>query len=42
MEYLKRTLRWSGANFGVSQQDVLELGAVGVVTACHEFPVGEV
>ncbi len=41
MEYLKRTIRWFGPNFGVSLQDIRELGAVGVVTACHEVPIGE-
>ncbi|MDX1363923.1 MAG: mannonate dehydratase [Arenibacter latericius] len=42
MEYLKKTLRWFGPNFGVSLQDIRELGAEGVVTACHNIPVGEV
>lgn len=42
MEYLKRTLRWFGPSFGVSLQDIRELGAEGVVTACHEVPIGEI
>lgn len=42
MEYLKRTLRWFGPSFGVSLGDIRELGAMGVVTACHKVPVGEV
>lgn len=42
MEYLKRTLRWFGPSFGVSLNDIRELGAKGVVTACHKIPIGEV
>lgn len=42
MEYLKRTLRWFGPSFGVSLNEIGELGAKGVVTACHTIPVGEV
>lgn len=42
MEYLKRTLRWFGPDFGVSLNDIRELGVKGVVTACHNFPVGAV
>ncbi|MCM4167690.1 Mannonate dehydratase [Arenibacter antarcticus] len=42
MKYLKSTLRWFGPQFGVSLQDIRELGAVGVVTACHDIPIGEV
>jgi len=42
MQYLKRTLRWFGPSFGVSLQDIKELGVDGVVTACHHVPIGEV
>ncbi|HUH46172.1 MAG TPA: mannonate dehydratase, partial [Arenibacter sp.] len=42
MEYLKRTLRWFGPDFGVSLSDIRELGVKGVVTACHKIPIGEV
>jgi mannonate dehydratase len=42
MECLKRTLRWFGPSFGVSLNEIRELGAKGVVTACHKIPVGEV
>ncbi|MEQ8220585.1 MAG: mannonate dehydratase [Arenibacter sp.] len=42
MQYLKRTLRWFGPNFGVALKDIKELGVEGVVTACHQVPIGEV
>ena len=42
MEYLKRTLRWFGPSFGVSLNEIRELGVKGVVTACHKIPIGEV
>ncbi|MBU2904618.1 mannonate dehydratase [Arenibacter algicola] len=42
MQYLKRTLRWFGPSFGVSLKDIKELGVEGVVTACHQVPIGEV
>ncbi|MCM4152722.1 mannonate dehydratase [Arenibacter sp. N53] len=42
MKYLKRTLRWFGPSFGVSLKDIKELGVAGVVTACHQVPIGEV
>lgn len=42
MKYLKKTLRWFGPNFGVSLKDIRELGVDGVVTACHQVPIGEV
>jgi len=42
LKYLKKTLRWFGPNFGVSLSDIKELGVDGVVTACHQVPIGEV
>ncbi|MEG3657584.1 mannonate dehydratase [Arenibacter palladensis] len=39
---MKRTLRWFGPSFGVSLKDIKELGVDGVVTACHQVPIGEV
>lgn len=42
MEQLKRTLRWFGPSFGVSLNEIRELGVQGVVTACHKIPIGEV
>jgi len=42
MQYLKKTLRWFGPSFGVSLKDIKELGVAGVVTACHQVPIGEV
>ncbi len=42
MEYLKKTYRWFGPNFGVTLADIAQLGAQGIVTACHSIPTGEV
>lgn len=42
MEYLKKTFRWFGPSFGVSLADIKEIGAQGIVTACHDIPVGAI
>ncbi|MEM7379682.1 MAG: mannonate dehydratase [Bacteroidota bacterium] len=42
MDYLKKTFRWFGPSFGVSLGDIVQLGVEGIVTACHDVPVGEV
>lgn len=42
MEYLKKTFRWFGPDFGVILGDIRQLGVEGVVTACQEVPLGEV
>ena len=42
MDYLKKTFRWFGPDFGVSLIDIKQLGIEGIVTACQEIPVGEV
>lgn len=42
MQCLKKTLRWFGPNFGVSLQEIKELGVEGVVTACHQVPIGDI
>ena len=42
MEYLKKTFRWFGPSFGVTLQEIRQLGIEGVVTACHQIPTGEV
>ena len=42
MKNLKKTLRWFGPSFGVSLKDIRELGVDGVVTACHQVPIGEI
>ncbi|WP_276167483.1 mannonate dehydratase [Zobellia alginiliquefaciens] len=42
MEYLKKTYRWFGPNFGVTLADITQLGAEGIVTACHSVATGEV
>ncbi|MBT8185521.1 MAG: mannonate dehydratase [Eudoraea sp.] len=42
MEYLKKTFRWFGPDFGVSLDDIKQLSVEGVVAACQEIPLGEV
>lgn len=42
MDYLKKTFRWFGPDFGVTLSDIKQLGVEGIVTACHSVPLGEV
>ena len=42
MEYLKKTFRWFGPNFGVTLEEIRQLGVKGIVTACHNIPTGEI
>ncbi|WP_422348820.1 mannonate dehydratase [Flagellimonas sp.] len=42
MDFLKKTFRWFGPSFGVSLQEIKQLGVEGIVTACSEIPIGEV
>lgn len=42
MEYLKKTFRWFGPSFGVSLNDIKQIGVAGIVAACQEVPLGEV
>ncbi|WP_340158923.1 mannonate dehydratase [uncultured Maribacter sp.] len=42
MEYLKKTFRWFGPDFGVSLAEIKQLGVEGIVTACQTVPLGEV
>tara|TARA_R110000744_G_scaffold38_2_gene172 strand:+ start:10044 stop:11240 length:1197 start_codon:yes stop_codon:yes gene_type:complete len=42
MDYLKRTFRWFGPEFGVSLADIRQLGVEGIVAACQQVPLGEV
>lgn len=42
MEYLKKTFRWFGPSFGVTLDDIKQIGVEGIVAACQEIPLGEV
>ena len=42
MDYLKKTFRWFGPEFGVSLSDIKQLGVQGIVAACQKVPIGEV
>lgn len=42
MDYLKKTFRWFGPEFGVALSDIRQLGVEGIVAACQEVPLGEV
>jgi len=42
MEYLKKTFRWFGPSFGVTLDEIKQIGVEGIVAACQEVPLGEV
>jgi mannonate dehydratase len=42
MNHLKKTFRWFGSSFGVSLDDIKQIGVEGIFAACQEVPLGEV
>ncbi len=42
MEYLKKTFRWFGPSFGVTLDEIKQIGVEGIVAACQEVSLGEV
>ncbi|WP_339838025.1 mannonate dehydratase [uncultured Maribacter sp.] len=42
MDYLKKTFRWFGPDFGVTLSDIKQLGVEGIVAACQEVAIGQV
>lgn len=42
MDYLKKTFRWFGPDFGVTLGDIKQIGVNGIVASCQEIPTGEV
>ncbi len=42
MDYLKKTFRWFGPEFGVTLDDIKQVGVEGIVAACQNIAIGEV
>lgn len=41
MQYLEKTFRWFGSSFGVSLDEIKQIGVTGIVAACQDIPLGE-
>ncbi|WP_198439842.1 mannonate dehydratase [Pareuzebyella sediminis] len=39
---MQKTFRWFGPTFGVTLDDIRQIGVEGIVAACQQVPVGEV
>tara|TARA_R110000868_G_scaffold22001_2_gene90770 strand:- start:376 stop:1554 length:1179 start_codon:yes stop_codon:yes gene_type:complete len=42
MKKMQQTMRWFGSNDSISLNDIRQCGVVGIVTALHEIPVGNI
>ncbi len=42
MKYPKKTFRWFGPSFGLSLDEIKQIGAEGIDAAYQEIPVGDV
>lgn len=42
MQYLEKTFRWFGPSFGVTLDEIKQIGVTGIVAACQDIPLGEI